>query len=393
MLKKAFRNIQFHRMFFSFSRDYFSDRWNILDWVVYLCLLVVTILHLTDIFIDSNLREEMCNRPTLTCDIVLGKNTDATNREIYTNGTTASKTGNCISDWYNRIFALTLIVLWIRLYKYIRPFRTLGPFIVIMTKVLKDVGLFLCIYSVVFIPTVLALWIMFGEDNIQNLDTIFRLIFTTFRLILVDEYPLDDMVERDEGMTYILVGFHFLMSSIIAINLMIALLSDSFQRVYDNAQAVAIYSQAQAIQDLENYGMTSQEKFEFIDKLSKSLVDGGLGNPIEEDYDDDGDFEDEDKFGETKKASVKAVELLSDIREKMGFDTDVESDGDSDVHYFGGHPRGGHRRGRHDKNIQNSNQEKKFKEIHTQLNLLTMQVNTIDNHMKDLLAAVKNIQK
>ena len=57
-----------------------------------------------------------------------------------------------------------------------------------------------------------------------------------FRLILVDEWPMDDMIDVSKGMTYVLVGSYLAIVAILFVNLYIALLSDTFQRIYDNAQ-------------------------------------------------------------------------------------------------------------------------------------------------------------
>ena len=52
----------------------------------------------------------------------------------------------------------------------------------------------------------------------------------------VDEYPYDDMKMVDSFMTDLLCGLWLSISAIIMLNLLIALMSDTFQRVYDNAQ-------------------------------------------------------------------------------------------------------------------------------------------------------------
>ncbi len=46
--------------------------------------------------------------------------------------------------------------------------------------------------------------------------------------------------EIDELMTFILVITFLLIAGVVGLNLFIALLSDTFQRVYDNAQANAL---------------------------------------------------------------------------------------------------------------------------------------------------------
>lgn len=51
------------------------------------------------------------------------------------------------------------------------------------------------------------------------------------------------MREIDEAMAAILVITFLLFLAVVGLNLFIALLSDTFQRVYDNAQAIALLQQ------------------------------------------------------------------------------------------------------------------------------------------------------
>jgi len=62
-----------------------------------------------------------------------------------------------------------------------------------------------------------------------------ELLFMLYRLMLVDEWPYDDMMNTNKAMTYILVGSYLMVVAILLLNLFIALLSDTFQRIYDNA--------------------------------------------------------------------------------------------------------------------------------------------------------------
>ena len=54
---------------------------------------------------------------------------------------------------------------------------------------------------------------------------------------------LQTLRDIDELMTVILVVTFLLIAAVIGLNLFIALLSDTFQRVYDNAQANALLQQ------------------------------------------------------------------------------------------------------------------------------------------------------
>ena len=132
---------------------YFSDGWNVLDWIVYFLLVILFVMHLIDwlvignpghtggvsssnvtiktsqgdfcdIFGTCSLREKTCNRPHLTCEIIANKDSDAiypndgrgrSYKQIYADFISAPNSGTCLSDWYNRIFSIAIMFLWLRL--------------------------------------------------------------------------------------------------------------------------------------------------------------------------------------------------------------------------------------------------------------------------------------
>merc|ERR1711884_724764 len=106
-------------------------------------------------------------------------------------------------------------------------------------------------------------------------------------------------------MCYILVTLNILITAVVFMSLMIALLSDSFQRIYDNAYAVALLQQAESIMNMEHYTLDVGKRQEFCrwlardSRLVENAEDGGGGNPLRETYDDDGDEDDEeDRYGD-----------------------------------------------------------------------------------------------
>lgn len=62
------------------------------------------------------------------------------------------------------------------------------------------------------------------------MSTVDQMLFSLYRITLVDDYEYDQMHAFDVVMTYILVGTFLGISAILCINLFIALLSDTFQR-------------------------------------------------------------------------------------------------------------------------------------------------------------------
>ena len=66
-------------------------------------------------------------------------------------------------------------------------------------------------------------------------------------MTLVGDFNWDGLVAVDRLMAQILVGSYFALTSVVCLNLYIALLSDTFSRVYAQAQANAVMQQAQLV--------------------------------------------------------------------------------------------------------------------------------------------------
>ncbi|XP_077991605.1 uncharacterized protein LOC144445836 [Glandiceps talaboti] len=211
--------------------NYFSDSWNYFDWFVYILLLSCTLLHVIDIAVDSD--------------------DDATGEDL-------------LSKVVHRLFAITIIFLWLRLMKTCRAFQSLGPFIVMLGKIMMDVVRFGYLYLEFWVPYCCAFWMIFGvTGEVKGMETFYGVAYSLFRITLVDEYDYDGMKEIDPIMADILCGTFLAVSAILCLNLMIALLSDTFQRVYDNAQSNAAMQQAAIILGVEDgLGEKKRRKFQ-----------------------------------------------------------------------------------------------------------------------------------
>ncbi|XP_038154279.1 transient receptor potential channel pyrexia isoform X2 [Cyprinodon tularosa] len=197
-----------HRMRGTYSRDL----WNIFDWLVY-CLLTASFsVHLADVLKPSSRMHALSLR----------------------------------------LFSISIIFLWLRIMKHVRAFRLMGPFIVMLGNIVGDVMRFLFLYAEIFIPYACSFWIIFGGTaSVPSMQSVSGLLYSLYRITLVDEYEYAAMVTVDSIMAPLLCGTFLAASSILCINLLIALLTDTFQRVHDNSQANAVMQQATVILQVE----------------------------------------------------------------------------------------------------------------------------------------------
>ncbi|KAJ8033013.1 Serine/threonine-protein phosphatase 6 regulatory ankyrin repeat subunit C [Holothuria leucospilota] len=251
------------------SPSYFSEFWNYFDWFIYISLMIITIIETVNIF---------------------------------TTNTTVARISQNLS-------AIIIIFVWLRSMKVMRGFRALGPFIVMLGLIGKDIAIFGFIYFELFIPYAFSFWITFGggKGNVTSMETVDQLTYSLFRLTLVDEYQYDEMREVDVIMTYILCTTFLFLSAILCINLFIALLSNTFQRIYDNATSNAVMQQASIILNIEDsLNKKSREKMrKFIHERC---------SPEALFYDDDATQEDGE---ELKLMTFQIKETMEEMQHEM----------------------------------------------------------------------------
>ncbi|PFX32604.1 transient receptor potential cation channel subfamily V member 3-like [Stylophora pistillata] len=198
------------------KKTYFQDKWNYLDWVAYLMLIIVIILHVINVVVENNQ----------------------------------------YNGYFTRIHACTIIIIWVRLLKFARPFPSQGPFVVILDNILVDTIRWGFVIAMFYIPYAAAFWMLFGpgsmREPVKGYDNVGHLAFTIIRFPLVDNYNFDDLEKEYPVMSRVLCGSFLILAAIVLMNLYIALLSNTFQRVYDNARATAAMQRARLLQDLES---------------------------------------------------------------------------------------------------------------------------------------------
>ncbi|XP_071485683.1 uncharacterized protein [Diadema antillarum] len=252
------------------SPSYFAEAWNGFDWFVYLSLLAVSVLHGVDIFIDSDR----------------------------------------VSHTTKDVFSVVIILVWIRLMKSVRAFRSLGPFIVMLGLVLNDFAVFIFLYANFYIPYACSFWMNFGGMRVANgtipsMASVDQMMYSLFRITLVDEYEFDLMREEDAIMAYILLVSFLTISAVLCLNVLIAMLSNTFQRIYDNATAIALIQQAKITLAIEDglFQMTRKNYAEYIREHC---------SPLSVYYDDDVVSEEGEDL---KKATFRIQDSMIELEE------------------------------------------------------------------------------
>lgn len=195
----------------SSSKSYFRNGWNIFEWIQFTVILIVVFTRLVH-YLNYDERAFII---------------------------------------HYKAFILLVIMLWLRFMKCCRCYQSLGPFITMLGHVMSDTMKFVFLFFEFFIPYTCAFWISFGGiegDKYQDFNDV---VYNVFLMTLVDEYDRETLFEQDKPMAQILIGTYLAIASVVCLNLYIALMSQTFNRVYSNAKATAFMLQSEELLAME----------------------------------------------------------------------------------------------------------------------------------------------
>merc|ERR550537_758878 len=168
------------------------------------------------------------------------------------------------------LLSVTLVIVWLKMFKYCRVLKTLGPFCVIIASLPKDFMKIALVYVILYVPMVCTFFHFFcgpyDEEYYEDQEdfdpalygTLPQTFFTVFVYTLVGDYGYETLklVTDHRGQyfpfTQILIAYWILVSAVLLLNIFIALMSDTFARVYENAQIVSQFERAAMIVSIEN---------------------------------------------------------------------------------------------------------------------------------------------
>ena len=229
-----------------------SDYWIYFDWITLVFILATIISHVVFFHNSSNLSKEVHHYITMPL----------------------------------------LLVIWLRIFKYARPFESAGPFIVIFSSVMGDIAKWAFLNLVIVIPFTCAFWMTFGAISLNPVDGynhVGPLLYNMFSMMVVDSHGFENLESANPFMARLLCGGFIAISAIVTLNLLIALLTNTFERLYENAIANAVMQRAQTILLLQkSLGQKQKSKYyNFIkEKGSPEVISRNLGRLMTMDNDE-----------------------------------------------------------------------------------------------------------
>lgn len=93
-----------------------------------------------------------------------------------------------------------------------------------------------------------------------------QLLYSVFRIAVGDDFNREGIVEADPVMARILIVLYVTAMTIVTLNLLIALLSDTFTRVYSNAVVNTIMQRAIKVVNAKDF-LTKNQRFKYEEHM------------------------------------------------------------------------------------------------------------------------------
>ncbi|GAB5029895.1 wd40 repeat-containing protein [Nannochloropsis oceanica] len=169
-----------------------------------------------------------------------------------------------IRTLYHMLSAIASWLLWAKLLVYLRGFKETGPLIRMIWQIVKDTRFFLVVLAVSVMGFSNCLYLLFQED-IQREDamgttspirssygSLFHTVLVLFAALNSNLDYLPFNASHFKVLVSLIYLFYCVCSTIILLNLLIALMGDSYDKVQENALAQGRYEQAVSVLEIED---------------------------------------------------------------------------------------------------------------------------------------------
>lgn len=183
-----------------------------------------------------------------------------------------------LASWqiqFNSIAAVTVFLVWIKLFKFISFNRTMSQLSTTMSRCAKDLFGFALMFFIIFLAYAQLAYLVFGTQ-VDDFSTFQECIFTQFRIILGDvNFAEIEEANRVLGPLYFTTFVFFMF--FILLNMFLAIINDTYSEVKsDLAQQKAEMELSDLIRKGYHKALVKLKlKRNTVDDISESLRQGG----------------------------------------------------------------------------------------------------------------------
>lgn len=176
----------------------------------------------------------------------------------------------------NRLCGIACLATWIQGYHFLQGFRKTGPLVKMCLRIFLDVRFFMLLLAMMVIGSTFLYWGVTSGEGFGGKADFSATFFVVYQMLLLGEYDPSDFDEAANSITakiaFVILSMAVL---IILLNLLIALLSDSFEEIKERESMEFTMQRANLICHLEVLHMTGREVGAYPDVVHVLQPSGG----------------------------------------------------------------------------------------------------------------------
>jgi len=152
--------------------------------------------------------------------------------------------------YLQKFVSISMFLFWMRIISFLRGLEGTSFMINLIVQVIKDIKYFLLLMFLVMFSFISAAYFMqnFGTDDSFDFVSIFTVFY---RLLLGDFNQYDNVVVDDSSFLWFVMLLFTVICVIVLLNLLISIISDSFQNVYKLKDQTRTYELMSLINDID----------------------------------------------------------------------------------------------------------------------------------------------
>ena len=181
---------------------------------------------------------------------------------------------------------------WVQLFAYLRGFESCAPYERMLREIISDLRVFLMMYVIIICAFAHAILVYddeaFRDKSVaETVAEVVKRFFATYRMGTLGDFEASDFVEQWQ--LHLLFNLCTLMITVILLNVLIAVISDTFDRLLERSESSLVRSRAQLIAEIKSifgpfhpadYNVISQTQEEETDEWSGRV--GALKKALQE---------------------------------------------------------------------------------------------------------------
>ena len=143
---------------------------------------------------------------------------------------------------------------WMQLLAYLRGFVSCAPYVRMLLEIIRDLRVFLMIYVLITCAFAHAI-LVYDDEALRNKSVaeigaeLVRRVFATYRIGTLGDFDADEFVEQWQ--LHGLFNLCTLSVTVVLLNVLIAVISDTFDRLLERSESSSVKSRAQLIAEIE----------------------------------------------------------------------------------------------------------------------------------------------